>query len=322
MIDASPFGQALSLLRSVKTIRNAYPGSRIAVAASTGTCELVSMTGLADRTIDLGVIKDSGRGIVESARTFFRLARKTGREEFNLVLDFSRRPETQLLSLVGLRTRTITARSGLPELIDLLLGRKGVMRPNAERTHSSILLQLGLSRDDSQPLYGPSPSDSVRFEERIQRSGSRGGEPIVLMYSCDAGGPGSWAVHKFAEVASRLANNFGARIVAADIPSDNAFTGRIGVLLSPGAIRLQAPGAPELIAALARASFTITDDSGLARLAAQLGTPAIAIAGSLPSPRQENSSIHALPLTVTADEVYSVACEMLQKDRMSSIFQR
>jgi len=322
MIDASPFGQAMSLLRSVKTIRNGYPGSHIAVAASTGTCELVSMMRLADRTIDLGVIKDSGRGLIASARNFFSLARKTGREEFTLVLDFSGRPETQLLSMVGLRTRAITAKNGFPELFDILLGRGGPARPNVEREHNSILRQLGLSRDNAEPVCSPTPEDSMRFEQLIHRYGSRGGEPIVLIYSGDAGRPDSWAVQKYAEVASRLANNFGARIVAADVPSDSAFTGLVGVMLSATAIRIRAPRAPELVAALARASFTITDDFGFARLAADLGTPAIALSGTLPPKPAENPSIHTLRRTATADEVYSAACEMLQKGRMSSIFQR
>jgi ADP-heptose:LPS heptosyltransferase len=320
IIDASPFGQVLSLLASVKPIREAYKSSRITVAASTGACELAAMMRLADKTIDLGVIKDSKRGAAESVRTFFKLTKRTGRAEFDLVLDFSRRPETQLLSVVALRTRTIAARTGLPELLDLVLGRKGPARPDSDQAYRSVLRQIGLRLDETESVCGPTAADSQRFEEVIEKRGSRGGGPIAVMYSADAGQPDSWPVQNYAEVAARLAQNFGARIVAADVPSDSAFTIRIEGMLGRDAVRLRAPHAPELVAALARASFVIVDDSGLARFAARLGTPSVVVG---PLRRQEETSLtRALPRGSAPEDVYSVACEMLQKSRMASIFER
>src|SRR6185503_12113851 len=106
-MDLSPFGRSLKLLPAISAVRQAYPSAFVVVAATTGTCELITAASLADETIDLGVIKPTG-GNASGLKRSLTLAKRARRHGFDLVLDFSPRLETMIVSNLLLRARTIT----------------------------------------------------------------------------------------------------------------------------------------------------------------------------------------------------------------------
>src|SRR5262245_55789019 len=122
-IDISTFGQSLELLSVMRALRASYPKALLAAAAPSGTCELLSAAGLADDTIDLGVVRFS-RGATGSLKRLIGLAGRSRRYKFDLVLDFSPRLETQLVSRLVLRAPTLTP-SKLPRGIEFFLGLAG-----------------------------------------------------------------------------------------------------------------------------------------------------------------------------------------------------
>jgi ADP-heptose:LPS heptosyltransferase len=126
-------------------------------------------------------------------------------------------------------------------------------------------------------------------------------------------------------MAARLSHNFGARVIAADEPSDETFTEAISALLPQTAIKIAEPRALELAAAIARASLVITDERGLAELAIEMGTPVLEISDD--SAAQSSSKAHRVVqgssrARVATDEVYEIACEMLQASRSETLFRR
>jgi ADP-heptose:LPS heptosyltransferase len=158
------------------------------------------------------------------------------------------------------------------------------------------------------------------------RNGSRGGEPIVALCAADANGVDGWPVGAFAEIGQRMANAFGARVVALDEPGDQAFTAAAGALLPKSAIKLVAPHALQLAAAIARASVVVTDAGGAAQLATELGTPVIEIAESQGETRAA-SDFHRLVrgpsrARVSTDDVYELACALMQSSRSAQLFQQ
>lgn len=321
-LDLSPFGRSLALLPAMRALRQAYPKALLVVAASSGTCELLRASGLADETIELGVIKPSNKS--GALRRLISLARRSARYDFDLLLDFSPRLETQIVSRLVLRARTITP-SKLPRAIEMLLGFAGVP-PRADNSafadYASVLKQLGVEITDTRLAVTATSDDDARFERLLSRSGSRGGELIVLLYASDLHDGRGWPLEAFAEVGTRLANNLGARIIAADQPSDDAFTNAVAALLPPGVIRLGEPGAAELVAAIARASVVITDDPGIAQIASELHTPVIEIADSS-SPAVRHRVVEASSRKrVSPDEVYDLASEIIQEGRSLSLFER
>ncbi|HYP27526.1 MAG TPA: glycosyltransferase family 9 protein [Blastocatellia bacterium] len=325
VIDTSPFGRSLSLLPSVRALRAAYPKTFITVAVNRGMSELLTAQKLADEVIDLGQIKSGEQGPGASLKRLAQLVRKARRDDFDLVLDFSPRLETQALTRLFLRGRTITP-SKLSNILDSLLGRRerGWRSADHGSECESVLSQLGLRCQEPGLLIEVPEDEHAKFEQNLERHGSRGGEPIVILHASNSGETFEWPVAHFAELASRLASNYGARIVALDDPACDGFTDAVGKLMPGGGIKMCAPRALELAAACARASIVVTDDSGLAALCGTVGTPVIELA-DFPAPSHSRSHRVVQGSSrgrIEVEEVYSLACEMLRESRTVSLFHR
>ncbi len=327
-IDVSPFGQSLALLPVVRALRVSYPTTFLVAAAPSGTCELLRAGGLVDDTISLGVVKFSDHGYAGGLKRLLGLVRGARRYRFDVVLDFSPSLETQIVSRLVLRARVFTP-SKLPRVIGLLLDFGGASRSAGRPTRSdyeNVLQQAGVEMNDARFAITLPVEEDARFEHRLATSGSRGGELIVLLYASNPDSRRFWPVAAFGEIGTRLANNFNARIVAADEPSDHAFTRAVSAWLPPGAIKLAEPRALELMAAIARASIVITDEPAIAQIASELSTPVIEIADTI-STTAASSTTHRLARgssrsSVSADKVFEIASEMIQENRSPSLFQR
>lgn len=327
-IDLSPFGQSLALVPVIRALRASHPKAFLVAAAPGGICELLVDCGLVDETISLGVIKLPDSGPSRAFKRLWTLVRSSRHYDFDLVLDFSPRFETQLLSRLVLRAPVLSP-SRASRALSTLLELGGVARSAGRATRSNyanVLKQAGVEMSDARIAITTAVEENARFEQRLARSGSRGGELIVLLYASIPGSGRGWPVDAFGEIGTRLANNFNARIVVADEPSDNTFTGSVSSWLPAGSIKLAEPRALELFAAIARASIIITDDSAIAQIASELSTPAIEIADTL-STAAAWSGTHRIASgssrrRVSTDQVFEIASEMIQENRSPSLFQR
>src|SRR5262249_31063349 len=177
VLDASPFGRSLDLVPSINAIRAAYPATHIAVAASSGICELLSLLRLADRTVSLGPIKPSDKGLGSALLRLFRLSRSLGGQELDLVLDFSPAVPTLVYGLTR-RARIITPTVRRERLTDRRRPGSTAARNSAAKTaaaaspYENVLDQLDLNSDLSKWIHVPFPHESSRFEESLSRSGS------------------------------------------------------------------------------------------------------------------------------------------------------
>ena len=324
-IDDSPFCRSLAVLPALKALKAAYPQARLVVAASRATCEILAVTGLAS-LIDLGALKAGDRGRGFALKSLIRLVRVARRETFDLVLDFSAGVETQIACRLIPHVRLVRP-SRLRSLADVFFGGRG--RPSRAGDHAAecanVIGQLGLEPESSDSgVFVPVEGHKL-FEELLVRHGSRGGEPLVILYGSSATALRGGIVACMSEVAVRLANNFGARIVAVDEPSNRTFTDRISSSLPPRSIKLVSPHALEAAAAIARASMVITDDPELVNMTSGFRTPMLEV-------RDAGLRVHtstAADRVVSgpsgnslADDVFEEACRMLQASRFPSLFQR
>lgn len=325
-IDASPFGLSLDLVPAMRSLRALYPRALLVAAAPTGTCQLLTASGGVDEAIDLGVLKSTAGRHAGALKRFIALARRSRRYSFDLILDFSPRLETQIVSRLLVRGQTITP-VVLPRALEILL-MVGDARPPAERSHSDdylrVLSRVGVEGFNSDLCIKPSSEDNSRFERLLSQSGSRGGELIVLLYASDPGSAHGWPIEAFGEIGSRLANNFGARIVVADEPSDDMFSDRVTAYLPRGTLKLAAPQALELVAALARSSLVVTDDHSIARLAQGLGTRVIEVTDTQSGATTGSGSHRVIRAgnraRISPDEVFEAASVMIQDSRSASLF--
>ena len=312
------------MLPAMRALRAAYPRTFLTAAVGRGTCELLSNAGLADETIDLGVINHPS-GVGSAIKRFAQITKKARQREFDLVLDFAPGPETQLIARFVLNTRTVSP-SKLHNIFDKLLGRMGVVPPPGSdfADCANLLGQIGVKISDKRLGLEVPAEENVQFEKLLAKRGSRGGEPVVVLHASLTGGSRGWPVEHFGELASRLANGLQARVVAVDQPLGSEFTDAAGSLLPRGAIKIESPRAYEMLAAVARASLVITDEPGLAEAALDLGAPVLEVA-ERPRPNEDGlyrSVSGASRARIPVEDVFSVACEMIQASRSSFLFQR
>jgi ADP-heptose:LPS heptosyltransferase len=319
-IDTAPFSGSLELLAAIRALRIEMPNAFVAAAVTTGTGELLTAARLADETIDLGIIKPNNSS--DGMKRLARLINRARRRNYDLVLDFSPKLDTQVLSRFFLRTRTVTP-VRLPRVMEMLMGSP--RRSEGADSYATVLEQIGVEiRDERFGIIIPA-NEHAQFEKLLERSGSRGGEPIVALYAADANHQDGWPVDRFGEIGHRLANAFGARIVAVDEPHDRSFTFVVSQLLPKSAIQLAEPRALQLAAVIARASLVITDASGVAQMAAEVGTPVIEIAEANGANYKGAGLHHIIQAAsrgrVGTDEVYELACTLIQSSRSAQLFQ-
>jgi len=316
------------LLPVLRALREANPTMFLVGAAPTGTCELLSGCCIADDTISLGIIRSpAGGASSNTAKRLWTMVRRSRQYVFDVVLDFSPRFETQVLSRLVLRAPVFSP-ARFPRVFGRLLELGGVARSAqpVRSVYNNVLQQIGVEMRDTRFAIDASPEEDERFEKRLANSGSRGGELIALLYSSNRSDARGWPVVAFGEIGTRLVNNFEARIIICDEPSDNAFTRSVIPWLPRSAIRLAQPRALELIAAIARASIVITDEPAIAQIASELSTPAIEVADALTAQAQP-SAAHRIACAssrarVSIDQVFEIASEMIQEHRSTSLFQR
>lgn len=322
VVDATPFGRALFLLPAMQALRDTYPETYILAAASKGICELLKTFQLSDETLELGVIQSAEQDYGGGIKRLLRLMGNTRQRDFDFVVDFAPKMETQIASRFAWRTRHVTP-ARLSNLLDVLLKRKTISVKDHAKDCAVALKKIGITSIAERFAFTLGDGESQRFEATLKRGGFRGAEPVVVIHSSQ--GAQAWSLEKFSETAFRLANNFAARIVVVDEPYSNEFTKAIKSTLPKGAISVATPSALDFLAALARASLVITDESGVAKTARDLDAPVIELADA-PSPFAGSDSHRILRSSsrarISTDEVYEAACEMIQEGRTLPLFRR
>jgi ADP-heptose:LPS heptosyltransferase len=323
VVDVAPFGKALLMLPALQALRDKYPQAFISVAAARGIGDLLEAVQLVDETVDLGIVKATEQSYGSAFKRLFQLFTKT-RREYDWAIDFSPRLETQIASRLSWRTRHITP-SGLANLVDIFIKRNGARSGDHLAECATALKKVGISQVEPRFNIALPNEASLRFEDMVFRKETRHGEPIVVLYSSRAGGADSWGVERFIETAHRLANNFRARIVVLDEPFSNDFTAALKEMVPAKALALAAPTALQFAAALARSSLVITDERGIAKMAADFDAPVIEIADS-PSAYSTSGDYRVItsssPSRVTTEAVFETASELIQAGRTATLLRR
>jgi ADP-heptose:LPS heptosyltransferase len=315
-IDCSPFFRSLATLPALAALRVAHPQAVIVAAMSRGACELLNASGHINEAVDLGVSGRLTPGAVGAAKRAFKLVTATRNRSFDLVLDFSPRFETQLVARFGLGGRVVTP--AIPSrLFDSVLGRKGKVLDHAVEC-VSVLRQVKVDIDPEPAGIRLPAEENARFEQLLGRHRSRGGEPIVLIHGCNSEQmpDNSWP----GELAARLARGQHARVIAVDEPYSRDFTDRVGRSLPPNAIKLVAPRAMEVAAAVARASLVITDQPEMWHMARQLKTPMLELSFGQARQSDVGRVVISMASPAALDDAYDAGCEMLHQTRSPFLF--
>jgi predicted lipopolysaccharide heptosyltransferase III len=152
-----------------------------------------------------------------------------------------------------------------------------------QKTHSveQQLALLGWTgvpvTDRPRTTLGTSPKAAEKVDRLLTEAGLAG-QNIVLIHPAAAFATKHWAVEKFARVVEFLAER-GFTSVAIAAPKEQALLEQLRSETSVNVVTF-ALSLPEVTALAARSRLFVGNDSGIAHIAAAVGTPAVVVFGS------------------------------------------
>lgn len=318
-------GDAVMSIPALEAVRSRWPEAEITVTGRAGIVPLYRGQNFADRVCEL------------SATEVLR------RERFDLgVLLPNSFASAWLMWRTGARERVGYARDGRGWLLTRAIRqpRPGQTPPHEAYYYLELLRRAGWI--DALPKAACArlkiaSEDAVKAEENLRRLDA--GHPrVALGPGASYGAAKCWLAERYAAVADRLAEQFGASIVLVGTPAEREIGRRIAAAMRRPPIDLIGKTAiAELPAQLGACDLFLGNDSGAMHVAASVGLPVAAVFGSTDpegtSPLTERQIIVRRPVScspcflrycpvdhrcmtrVSVDDVFQAAAQWMPRKR-------
>ena len=278
-------GDAMFSIPALAALRARWPSAQITVLGRPWVLELYRGQGFADRLV---CFDSNGRH--RGVLGLERLAGELRGEHFDAAVLFQNAFQAAWLAWrARIPERIGYARDGrsplLTKPVPVAVG-DGIPRHEAhyylELLHGAGWLD-GFTR--AQPITPPrleiASSDAERAEAFLERAGSPAGSVRVAL------GPGAafgsakcWPANRYAALAQRLAQQYGAKVLVFGSSADAAVANEVELGAGEGVINLVGRTTiGDLPALLSRCSLFIGNDSGATHVAAAVGVPVVVIFG-------------------------------------------
>jgi len=278
-------GDAMFSIPALCALRERWPEAEISVLGRPWVLDLYRGQGFADRLISFD---SSGRH--HGVLGLERLAGELRAEHFDAAVLFQN----------AFQAAWLAWRAGIPQRIGYARDARGPLltksipvpvpgRIPRHEAHYYLELLRGAGWLDSpgpeQPIAPPqlkiSAADAERAETFLQRAGSPAGSLRIAF------GPGAafgsakcWPANRYAALAQRLMQDFGAQVLVFGSNADAAAANEVELGAGQGVINLVGRTAiGDLPALVARCALFIGNDSGATHVAAAVGVPVVAIFG-------------------------------------------
>ena len=279
-------GDVLMATPVLAALRRGYPQARISFAAGAWSQSALKGNPNVDEMIDCGKVGSGKYGPGD----YLALAGNLRRRRFDLAIILDRSPALGLLAFLA----------GIPHRIGLDSHGRGfahTLRVPVDWEHPKheadlyldCVRALGLPVANPRLEFFPSADDRAfaadllaRLPDQDPASGAR----YVAIHPGGAANPGMtllakrWRPDRFAAVADRLVQTYGARIILVGAPSDAEAAGAVAQAMHSTPLLLVGKTTLGQLAALyQRCALMIGNDSGVMHLAVAVGTPVVAIFG-------------------------------------------
>jgi lipopolysaccharide heptosyltransferase II len=318
---ANWIGDAVMTLPALGRLRSSFPRSHIALLATPLTAGLFENSPFVDEVIEYRRREDGARAFVEAVRLM--RARR-----FDLAALFQNAFEAALLAWSGgAPSRVGFAAQGRGPLLTHGL-RRGPQHRGRHQVHDYLDIvaecervclggsfeprtsNLGPQISNLLPSLTASPAQRRAAESLLRRAGvdSNSGPLVALNAGATNSRAKRWPEDRFAELADRLIESLGSRIVFIGGVSERDGAERvIRQMRRRGAVNLAGEtGMTELIGALDACDLLISNDTGPAHVAAALGRPTLTIFG--PTNEFETSPRGARAEAIRAEGVECARC--------------
>lgn len=275
VIDFGQLGDVVLSLPALAAVRQRFPGSHITVLTGKVPGEVIKLSGMADEsiTVDRVELRDGPKG--RSIGKILKFVAEVRRRSFDLIIDLHSLPETNILAWLSPAPQRLLANRESRSLDSLSNFRPRPPKEDKDKHLSArymdVLAPLGIGPE--QPvarLTAPAADAGYINDKYFPDAGQR----IVGLFP-GAGHPSRcWALKKFVELAARLAED-GARPVVFLGPEEAAMRDEVARAFSDRVAIIDGLTISQFIAAAARLSAFVTNDTGPMHLAACAGAPVV-----------------------------------------------
>lgn len=259
---------------SLFALRRFLPNARIDVLLEDWVAPLLEGSELVDRVIPIG----------KGSWTRFRAARELRRTRYDVVFNLhGGTTSTFLTRFAGARHRVGYANYQYSSFYTDLLSSSSDFW-GQEKTHSAeqqlaLLGFVGVPVSDRpRSALGIAPPASESIEEKLSSCGIAG-ERFALMHPSTAFETKQWATENFARISEYLAARGLKRVAIASRSENKVLNGLTDQSRVP-VVTFDDLSLPEITALASKADVFIGNDSGIAHIAAAVGTPTVVIFGS------------------------------------------
>lgn len=265
-------GDAVMTTPALSAVRAGFPQATITIAANPLVAELFRVHPCCDR-----VLVYDKKGTHRGTRGLLRFAADLRRERFDLAVLFQNAVEAALMTaLAGIPRRAgyRTDGRGLFLTHGVPVG-EGERRLHHTDYYLRMLEEVGIRGGDRRLLLTCTPEE---FDWARQTLGP--GSWIAVNPGAAYGSAKRWIPSRFAEVADRLAGEFGVRVLLTGGPGEAEIGRDIESAMTTAPLNLVGrTTVRQLMALLACCRLMVTNDSGPMHVAAAFGVPIVAVFG-------------------------------------------
>lgn len=321
-------------LPALRSLRSHLPEARITIVSSPAGAELLGLAGCVDRVLAVGRFR---HGEIFNPATFYRSAGildELRHSPYDLAIEFESSPESAIILSAARPRERYRAGSGPSGGVGLLLDRvSDLLRPRIHRHKAHAYLKclepLGVRPLEPEPRLKTVRDSDEAIDRMLQKQGAMLGDLLIGIHPGAGSARQRWPLERFASVASRLINNFNARILIFSGPRERATARRVARMLpAKSSIVIKSPKLADFISAVARLSLLIANHSGPAHVAAAVGTPVVvASVSSDPSDhdilgsRVEHIRAPHVEM-IDEEEIFEAACRLLKVNRARFLGER
>jgi heptosyltransferase-2 len=277
--SANWVGDAVMSLPAIASVRRTLPQAEIFILAKPWVAEIFEKNPVVD-----GVVIYQSPGIHQGLRGKWRLAQQLKGEGFELAILLQNAFEAALISFLA----GIPRRAGYDtDARGFLLTHPVAMTGRIKREHQvdyylGMVGSLGFQPVHSVPSLQVSAARQEEAKRKLESFGFGESQGLVgISPGATYGSAKEWFPERYAELADRIAEDFGARILIFGSGGDKEVAAqvrrhsRVPLIDLTGMTTLA-----QAMSLMARCRLFITNDSGLMHAAAALGVPVVAIFGS------------------------------------------
>lgn len=278
LIRTDRIGDVLLSTPAIKAVRDAYPGAYIAAMVRPYAADIVKGNPYLDEVILYD--KDGAhKGLLGSLIFAFGLRKK----RFDLAVALHPTNRSNIIPfLAGIPERVGYDKKGGIFLTKKLKDVKDLGEKHELEYTLDLVRRIGIEPKDKSLFMPISPDSEAWVEELLRRQGINRSDKLLAVHPAASCVSRIWPAERFAELADRLADKYGFKVlvVSGPEPGHVKIAGDVIAKMRHSAVNLAGrTSVSRLASILKRCCLHVSTDTGPMHIASSVGAPVIVIFG-------------------------------------------